>query len=1153
MKNKKDRFTHQPLGLELLEQRSLLSAYVYNTVEDFFNLTNPIHNVPMPDGVEISGFGASVASLGDIDGDGYDDFAASATIGGIGVGGSGVVFLFSGHTAAMIRSISDGAWDFGTSMVNLGDMNSDGVPDLFVGSPRYGADPVDNTGDPLGRAYIYSGMDGTILRTLEGTTANGEFGRVVARLANGDGDAIPDLVVGAPGSLPELAGQAFIFAGVDGSLLHTLSGAGAGDRFGSAIATGSGDGVDDADLFAIGAPFHDGTFQDAGRVYVFHTDSTLAYTLDGYGVGEEFGTALAIARTLGPLGVADASNRLFVGVPGVDTGGFDFQTVENRGGVASYDLAAGTDARAVWANDPTPNARFGSRLAVVRDMGGLGVETVLIGAPGSGRAYAVSASGETLDPSVDDVAPLASSVHGNAFAGLGDVNNDGIIDVISSDRNGTVTIVSSLALGRPFVITGTSSDLRYMWAEAGNGPVLFIDGVARSYSHVPGLSLASFANPAAPTSHILAIGNDGTIVFINQYRDGTPNTELLVDVNGTASTLQSLVVTVEGEAPPNYTNLNVVKVGSGGHILLVQVPLPPSPPYVTPTWVFSSGVLTRLWLGFVYDVNSTGSVVGQRHTDGVAPQAVLWSRASGTTIIADLEASSMLINDNGVVVGTRAGTSFYGGSYGTIATWLSGVTTNVVIAPAGSSSRPWNIRAIDNTGRILADAYTFHTRQAATYSTYLYEPGSGLRQIRAATHRINDSSFGGDFLEYVEGGPAALAAGGNILSNNAILTQVSDSAVGVLREGSPVLTISVPGRGNYAAAINQFDELVLFTLNGSSSTVRRLTEQLITAGNDNIAIFENTRFRRESGIPSAYVALANNGSLQIFTLVPGEFNDGRFLSVNQNDTAIVRDLTTFTNSDGIPHLVGFDAAGDLVINYWSAFSQDAGDWRFDNLSQNHLTPGGFATPTIVSHLTTYSTPWGGMNVAGIDTDGHVQVAWWAPGMMPWRLDDLSTAAGSTPVTFVGEITAYVSPWGTMHVNGNSETSGSPISLWWAPGDGTQWRAATLNPAGVDLDSDAFTSYVTPWGGLNVASLDETGHLAIYWWAPGADVWTPQVVEVEGAQSPVLTGRLGSNVEVTDETVTQSVVARGEDGSLYRFTWSIGDGFWTLENVTSQVG
>lgn len=1157
-KNRKSRSTHQPCGLEALEHRSLFSAYLYNTAEDFFNLTEPIHTIPMPPGTEVSGFGQTVAALGDIDGDGFTDFAASATIGGIFVGGGGIVYLFSGRTASMIRSISDGAWEFGTSMAAVGDMNEDGVPDLLVGSPRYGADPIDNTGDPLGRAYVYSGADGSILRTLEGTTPSGDFGRVVARLVNGDGDSISDLVVGAPGALAELAGQVFIFAGADGSLLHTLSGAGAGDRFGAAIATGLGEGTTDADLLAIGAPFHDTSFQNAGRVYVFHTDGTLAYTLDGLSAGEEFGSALAIARVLGPLGIPESYNRLLVGAPASSIGlGFE-QPVESRGRVDSYLLFTGLDRQSTEASDPVANARFGATLAIVRDLGGLGADNVLIGATGTGHAYAVDPFAASLDPGAQGrvVDPLASSVHGNRLAGVGDVNDDGIVDVISSDRSGVVTIVSSLALGRPLVITGSSSDLRYLWSEGGNGPVLFVDGVPRAYSHVPGLVQASLAEPGAATSHILAIGNDGAIVFINRYRDFFPDSELMFNVNGDVSTLQSQVVTFEGQGPPDFSSLFVVKAGSGGHILLAQgSPLTPSEVPAS-IWLFSGGVLTRLWNGFAYDVNATGTVVGTLVTDDVQPQAVVWSHDSGQTLIPELT-GSLLISDNGAVVGTRAGTRTPSNP-GTIATWVGGEVTDVVAGPEFPVNpfRPnvWTFRAIDDTGRILVDASAYEANgPTRAFTTYIYEPTTGLRTLRNATHRLGDDMFG--TLPNTSGpgagepvqSPMALAPDGRVLSYGRILTQVRDSAIGVIREGSPVLTLNVPGLGDFITAINQYDEVVIFRASGSSTSVRRMSDQLVTAGNDNLGIFSSPRFTDPDGAPLGYVVLANLGYVQIFSLLPDQFNDGRFLSVNQGDTPIVSNLVTFVNAEGVPHVAGFDANGDLVINYMAGL----GDWRYDNLSQNHFEPQGITTPTIVSRLTAYTTSWSGMNIAGLDAQGHVQVAWWAPGMMPWRLSDISASVLGPPVTFTGTITAFVTSWGTMHVTGADRITGVTTALWWAPGDGAQWRSSRVGNA--QLNPQAFTSFVTPWSALNIASIDGDGQLFVQFWTPSQPFWASGHVILLGPDYPTsrLTGRLDSAVEVTPQRTTQSVVGRAEDGSMYRFSWSTDRG-WFFENLTELI-
>ena len=91
---------------------------------------------------------------------------------------------------------------FGASVASLGDLDGDGTPDIAVGENRGGAG---NTG---ALHIIYMNADGTIKNTVEinGTTANGptldsqdKFGISVASLGDLDGDGIPDIAVGASG------------------------------------------------------------------------------------------------------------------------------------------------------------------------------------------------------------------------------------------------------------------------------------------------------------------------------------------------------------------------------------------------------------------------------------------------------------------------------------------------------------------------------------------------------------------------------------------------------------------------------------------------------------------------------------------------------------------------------------------------------------------------------------------------------------------------------------------------------------------------------------------------------------------------------------------------------------------------------------------
>lgn len=106
-----------------------------------------------------------------------------------------------------------------------------------------------------GQAYVFSGATSTLLFTLNNTTPQmgSNFGAAVASTGDVNGDLVRDLLVGAPGQTVAGytgQGQAFVFSGVNGSLLLTLDNttAQADAKFGAAVASAGdtdGDGKDD--------------------------------------------------------------------------------------------------------------------------------------------------------------------------------------------------------------------------------------------------------------------------------------------------------------------------------------------------------------------------------------------------------------------------------------------------------------------------------------------------------------------------------------------------------------------------------------------------------------------------------------------------------------------------------------------------------------------------------------------------------------------------------------------------------------------------------------------------------------------------------------------------------------------------------------------
>jgi hypothetical protein len=108
-------------------------------------------------------FGAAVANIGDVDGDGVIDIAVGATgddTGGISCGAIWIVYLNADGSAKGQTKIANGSGGlaldnvdfFGTSIASLGDIDGDGIGDLRVDSyaPRSSVSPAFYLGKPCG-------------------------------------------------------------------------------------------------------------------------------------------------------------------------------------------------------------------------------------------------------------------------------------------------------------------------------------------------------------------------------------------------------------------------------------------------------------------------------------------------------------------------------------------------------------------------------------------------------------------------------------------------------------------------------------------------------------------------------------------------------------------------------------------------------------------------------------------------------------------------------------------------------------------------------------------------------------------------------------------------------------------------------------------
>lgn len=319
----------------------------------------PTYLVLQVDGMTQDGqFGAAVGGVGDINGDGVADFGVGAPYEDpFGLIDAGSAYVYSGSNGAVLFK-KDGAAAgdaFGYSISISCDLNGDGRADFLVGAPNADTAGFANAG----KAYVYSGLDGTLLFVKSVLSINAQCGFSLSGTGDANGDGRCDFVVGAPG-FNSIAGTVSLWSGANGSLIRQYTPPVATGQFGFSVADAGLVNGDTRNDVIIGAPNANGA---VGAAYVYSPDNnTPIYSKNGTDwpvFGENFGDAVT---GLGDID-GDGRGEFMIGEPGA--------TPASQNGAGKAYLYSGISGAEFRSHTGTGGMEFfGDFLGAVGDVDG---------------------------------------------------------------------------------------------------------------------------------------------------------------------------------------------------------------------------------------------------------------------------------------------------------------------------------------------------------------------------------------------------------------------------------------------------------------------------------------------------------------------------------------------------------------------------------------------------------------------------------------------------------------------------------------------------------------------------------------------------------------------------------------------------------------
>ncbi len=485
-------------------------------------------------------YGASGNVIGDLDADGVSDILIGAYGDDTGANRAGAVhitYLNSDGTLKSSVKIANGTANGPTLLANdfygyassgIGDLDNDGIPDILVGAKQ-----DDTGGIDRGAAYIhFMNRDGSIKSTvkLTGATANGAtladsdvYAYSVSGIGDLDGDGIPDILIGADGDDTggTNRGAAYIhFMNRDGSIKSTVKLTGAtangatladSDSYGSGVGVVGdidGDGIQD---IGVGAISDHSVGTDRGAVYIhfMNRDGTIKSTkkIDG---------TTANGPTL--------SNSDFYGVTIANLADIDGDAIPDIGVGSFFDDSSGLNLGAFYIHFMN---RDGSLKSTV-------------------RINSATPNGPT-----DLTAGPSGARYGNTVFSLGDLNNDGAIDIGVGASTDSATIPVGNQHGRVF--------LHFMQPVLGNritktSLTVFEGGATDTFSISLKSKPTSTVTVSLSGSQITPSPTSLTFTSLNWNIPQVVTVTAIDDSNYESGHSDTLSIT-DSSSDPNYNNL----------------------------------------------------------------------------------------------------------------------------------------------------------------------------------------------------------------------------------------------------------------------------------------------------------------------------------------------------------------------------------------------------------------------------------------------------------------------------------------------------------------------------------------------------------------------------------------------------------------------